>query len=227
MAAAQSPVDICNLALDDLKQRPITSIMTPVSDTEYVCVRNYDNVRREALFAHPWKFAITRIQLTPNPTTKPLFGYNYAFDLPNDYIRMISVGNDYYGSSLTHEREVESNQILANPLMEWQLIDDTFVSVNPTIDLRYMRDVTDVTQMSPGFITYLRLLLAIRMSNKFSTSAVLKKGIMEDFAEVETAAKAINGQENRIKRIQVSRLMRKRRGLQSGTFASPYTVFDS
>ena len=65
------------------------------------------------------------------------------------------------------------------------------------------------------------------MSNKFSTSPALKKELKADFIEVQAAAKAVNGQENRIKRIQVSRLMRKRRGLQAGTFASPYTVFDS
>lgn len=229
MAAAQSPVDICNLALDDLKQRPIISITTPVSDTEFVCARNYDNTRREALFAHPWKFAITRIQLTPDVENSPLFGYQYAYNLPNDYIRMISVGNDYFGSTLRKEREVESNQILIDAQDPWAVVNNCVTPPNcngQTLDLRYMRDVTDVTQMSPGFITYFRLLLAIRMSNKFSTSAVIKKGIMDDFAEVETAAKAINGQENRIKRIQVSRLMRKRRGLQAGTFASPYTVFD-
>lgn len=217
MAAATSPLDICNLALDDLKQRPIKSIDTPVSDTEYICARNYDNTRREALFAHPWKFAIKRIQLTPNPNTVPLFGYAYAYDLPNDYIRMISVGDDYYGN-LTHEREIENNQILSSA--------DDAVFDGTTIDVRYMQDVTDVTKFSPGFVTYLRLLLAIRMSNKFSTSAVIKKGIMDDFEEVQTAAKAVNGQENRIKRIQISRVLRKRRGLQAGTFASPYTIFD-
>jgi hypothetical protein len=226
MAAAQSPVDVCNLALDDLKQRPITSIVTPVSDTEYVCARNYDNTRREALFAHPWKFAITRVQLTPNPNTVPLFGYKYAYDLPNDYLRMISVGNDAYGNSLIREREVESNQILNGVQEPWAEDDDSGCSNSPTLDLRYMRDVTEVTQFSPGFLTYFRLLLAIRMSNKFSTSATIKKGIMDDFEEVQTAAKAINGQENRIRRIQVSRVMMKRRGLQSGAFASKYVVFD-
>lgn len=218
MAAAQSPVDICNLALDDLKQRPIVNIETPSSDTEFVCARNYDNVRREALFAHPWKFAIFRTQLTPNPSTTPLFGYAYAYDLPNDYIRMISVGDDYIGD-LRQEREIENNQILA------QAGDVIFDGT--TLDVRYMRDITDVTKFSPGFVTYFRLLLAIRMSNKFSTSAVIKKGLMDDFQEVQTAAKAINGQENRIKRVQFSRTLTKRRGLPGGLYASKYTIFDS
>lgn len=218
MAAAASPVDICNLSLDDLKQRPIKNILTPVSDTEFICARNYDTVRREALFAHPWKFAIARVQLTPNLSTPPPFGYLYAYDLPTDYIRMISVGDDYIGD-LRGEREVEGNQLLA-------VAGDVDFD-GTTKDVRYMKDITDVTKMSPGFITYFRLLLAIRMSNRFSTSSTIKKMLMEDFDEVQVAAKAVNGQENRIKRVQFSRTLTKRRGLPGGLYASKYTVFES
>lgn len=218
MAAASSPVDICNLALDDLKQAPIKSVTTPVSNTEYVCQRNYDTVRRECLFAHPWKFTITRIQLTPNPATTPLFGYAYAYNLPTDYIRLITVGDDYLGDLRT-SFEIESNQLLA---AAGDVIFD-----GTTKDVRYMRDVTDVTKFSPGFITYFRLKLAIRMSNKFSVSPAIKKELKEDFAEAATEARSVNGQESRIKRIQVSRTLQKRRGLASGVYATPYTVFTS
>lgn len=218
MAAATSPVDICNLALDDLKQAPINSITTPVTNTEKVCARNYDNVRRECLFAHPWKFAITRIQLTPNTGTTPLFGYAYAYDLPTDYIRLVTVGDDYIGDLRT-TFEVESNQLLA------VAGDVTFDGT--TKDVRYMRDVVDVTKFSPGFVTYLRLKLAIRMSNKFSVSPQVKTDLKDDFKDAATEARAVNGQESKIKRIQVSRTLMKRRALSSGVYATPYTVFDS
>lgn len=218
MATATSSVDICNLALDDLKQAPIKSIATPVSNTEQVCARNYDVTRRECLFAHPWKFAIKRIQLTPNLSTTPLFGYAYAYDLPNDYIRMISVGDDYIGD-LRGEREIENNQLLA--------VSGDVTFDGTTKDVRYMYDVTDVTKFSPGFITYFRLKLAIRMSNKFSVSPQIKTELKNDFVDAETEARSVNGQENRIKRVQFSRTLTKRRGLPGGIYATKYTVFES
>ncbi len=218
MAAPSSPEDICNLALDDLKQLPIKSITTPVSNTEQVCARNYDAARRECLFAHPWKFAITRVQLTPNLTTTPLFGYAYAYDLPTDYLRMITVGDDYLGD-LRQQFEIESNQLLA--------VSGDVTFDGTTKDIRYMRDAVDVTKFSPGFVTYLRLKLAIRMSNKFNVSQQIKTELKADFQEAATEARAVNGQESRIKRIQFSRTLTKRRGLPGGIYASKYTIFES
>lgn len=218
MATPSTPEDICNLALDDLKQLPIKSITTPNSNTEQVCARNYDVTRRECLFAHPWKFAITRTQLTPNPNTAPLFAYLYAYDLPNDYIRMITVGDDYIGD-LKQQYEIENNQLLA--------ISGDVVFDGTTKNVRYMQDVVDVTKFSPGFITYFRLKLAIRMSNKFNVSTQIKAGLKEDFADAATEARSVNGQESRIKRIQQSRTIMKRRGLPGGIYASPYTKFDN
>ena len=106
-----APEDICNLSLDLLKQNPINSITTPITNSEYIMGRWYDIERQSALRAHPWKFATKRIILTPNLSTTPPFGFAYAYDLPNDYIRKVSIGNDYLGDlRMTHV--IESNQIL-------------------------------------------------------------------------------------------------------------------
>lgn len=218
MAAVASSVDICNLALDDLKQPPIKSITTPNSATEYICARRYDTVRRECLFAHPWKFAIFRIQLTPDPSYTIPFGYAYAYKLPADYLRIISKGDDYLGD-MKSDYVIEDNYLFA--------VSGDLVFDGTTIDVRYMRDVIDVTKFSPGFVTYLELKLALRMSNKFSISNTIKAGLKEDFKDAETEARAINGMEGRIKRVQQSRVLMKRRGLPGGLYASPLTVFGS
>lgn len=218
MARPTSPVDVCNLALDELKQAPVNSITTPLTVAEFVCSRWYDQSRQESLFAHPWKFGIKRIQLTPNPTTTPLFGYAYAYDLPTDYIRLVTVGDDYIGD-LKSEFEIESNQLLA--------VSGDVTFDGTTKDVRYIFDAVDVTKFSPGFIKYLALRMALNMCNKFSISSQLKKDLKEDFAQIEIEAKAVNGQERRPKRIQYSKILTKRRGLPGGIFASKYTIFDS
>lgn len=112
MARPTAKEDICNLSLDYLKQSPLNSITTPVTNSEYIFARWYDIERQAALRAHPWKFAIKRATLNPDPITPPLFGYLYAYDLPNDYVRKVSIGNDYDGD-LKQEIEIESGQILA------------------------------------------------------------------------------------------------------------------
>lgn len=216
-----SPVDICNLALDELKQSPIKSISTPVSATEQICARRYDAVRQESLMAHPWKFAIKRITLTPNASTTPPFGYAYAYDLPNDYIRRVTIGDDYLGD-LSRDFEIENGQILAPT--------GTATGASGTDPLtlyfRYIYDITDVAKFNPLFVAYLVLKLAVRMSNKFAISNQLKAAIKDDFKDCETEAKAVNGQERAPKRIQKSRLLTKRRGLPGGIWASKYTIFD-
>lgn len=218
MALVTTPEDICNLSLDDLKQAPVNSISTPLTATEKTCARNYFPTLKECLFAHPWKFAIKRTQWTPNLLTPPPFGYAYAYDLPANYIRLVTVGDDYIGD-LKSAYEVENGQLLA--------VSGDVTFDGTTKDIRYIYYVTDVTKFSPGFITYFRLKLALRMGNKFSVSTAIKAGLKEDFKEAETEARAVNGQESKIKRIQFSRTLTKRRGLPGGIYASKYTVFDS
>lgn len=112
MARPTAKEDICNISLDYLKQSPLNSITTPVTNSEYIFARWYDLERQGALRAHPWKFAMKRATLNPDPITPPLFGYLYAYDLPNDYIRKVSIGNDYDGN-LKQKIEIENGQILA------------------------------------------------------------------------------------------------------------------
>lgn len=215
MARPTSSVDICSLALDILKQGAIQSINPPVTVPEKICARWYDMTRQECLAAHPWKFAIKRDMWTPDAAA-PVFGYTYAYNVPADYIRLITVGNDYLGD-LVREREVENGQIL---MTSGTATDGT------TIQVRYIYDLTSVTKMSPLFIKYFILQLALNMANKFSITSTLRKQIQDEFNMVQAEAKAVNGQENKIKRIQTSKILTKRRGMPGGIFASPWTIFD-
>lgn len=215
-----SPVDVCNLALDELKQSPIKSISTPVSPTEQICARRYDAVRQEALMAHPWKFAIKRTTLTPN-VVAPDFGYAYAYDQPNDYIRLVTIGDDYLGD-ISRDFQVENGQFLLPTGTP------TGTTTDPlTLYIRYIYDIQEVVKFSPLFISYLVLKLALRMSNKFAISSSLKASIKDDFKDVEIEARAVNGQERKPIRIQKSRLLTKRRGLPGSIWASKYTIFDN
>lgn len=215
-----SPVDICNLALDELKQSPVNSIDTPQTATERICARRYDAVRQECLAASSWKFAIKRVKLSPN-IVPPAFGYTYAYDLPNDYIRRVTTGDDYL-RDIDRDFQLENGQILLpTGTPSGSDTDPT------TLYLRYIYDITDVSSFSPLFVAYFVLKLALRMSNKFAISTSLKAQIKDDFKDCELEAKSVNGQERVPIRIQKSRLLSKRRGMPGGIWASKYTIFDS
>lgn len=217
MARPVSQEDICNLALDDLKQSPITSITTPRSAIELACARHYDQARAEALEAHPWKFATKRVDLTPDSSEIIPFGFTYAYQLPSDYIRLVSIGDDYL-RDFKRDYQIEDGYLL---LPSGNDADGT------TLYVRYVYDVTTVGLFSPLFVRYLAKRLALNMSNKFTISTSLKQLLKEDFTAIETEAKSVNGQNRPPIRIQRSRVMTKRRGLPGGVFASKYTEFDS
>lgn len=97
-ARPSSDVDICNLALDLLNQNPITSIEAPAGNkTAELCSRWYPMVRASLLMKHPWKFATKRTTLASTTDYALPFGYDVAWKLPDDYIRLIGIGDDITG----------------------------------------------------------------------------------------------------------------------------------
>jgi hypothetical protein len=84
-------IQICNLALDVVGQAvPINSIDAPVTDTEFLLSRHYDQCRQETLREYPWHFATAMAQCTRVGT--PLSDYRDEYQLPSDFIRLLSVG---------------------------------------------------------------------------------------------------------------------------------------
>lgn len=79
-------VDICNLALDKIKEAPINALDDNRSAARWM-TRNYAPYRDFVLAAFPWSFAIKRAELAADPTP-PAFGYNNRFPLPADCLRL-------------------------------------------------------------------------------------------------------------------------------------------
>ena len=220
-----APEDICNLTLDFLKQSPIASIESPVSNTEFIMARWYDIERLSALRSHPWKFASKRVLLSPNLNTPPPFGFSNAYDLPIDYVRMISIGDDHL-RDMKMDHVIESGQLLTPSGSN-----AAFPNVSPTdtstIYLRYVYDCQTVSQFDPLFAKFFALGMALDLAPKFAISAGLGNALQVIFDKLNTEAKTVNGQDAPIQRIQQSRILTKRRGLPGGIYASRYTVFDS
>ena len=194
-----SEVDICNLSLDLLNVKPISSIDTPSGATAELCARWYDQTRRQALRRHPWNFAAKRVVLAPN-ATPPEFGWLNAFDLPSDFIRMMHINEfaiERDNPVPTSLFTIENDQILIGSLLNG--------SNSNELRLVYVSNFTTVTKMDPSFIDYFSALLAKNMAYKITQSNSALQRIDAVMDKAATEAKTLNGQDNPPKRIERSR----------------------
>jgi hypothetical protein len=101
-----SSVSICSNALLILGDNPIDSFDENNDRTRLVS-NLYESKRNKVLRMHPWNCNIKRVVLSPE-LEAPAFGWKYAFNLPGDWVRTLSVGE------LGNEDEYaeESGQIL-------------------------------------------------------------------------------------------------------------------
>lgn len=101
---------ICNLALSMIGASRILSMQDKTKEAE-ACLLHYDVTRDEVLRAHPWNFAIARTELTA--TEEPLFGWNAAFILPSDCLRVLDL-NDISATADPPAWTVEGRRLLTN-----------------------------------------------------------------------------------------------------------------
>lgn len=217
MPAPTSDVEICNFALDHLKQKQITAITgSNLPTAAVICARHYDQVRRVVLESHPWNFATKRKQLTPLAGT-PLFGYSYQYQLPPDFIRLLTLGDDAIKQITPPDLyQIEDGKLLTGS--------EFTVDSSGTQNLRYIYNVENVNQFSPLFIDIFAVELALRMAYAFTGLGNRVSQLKTLFDELSTRAYAIDGQQRPPTRIQNSRFVRARRG-RRGTVAGPNTVF--
>ncbi len=212
MAAPNSPVDICRLALDLLKQNAvISSITNPTTSEEVVCARWYDATRRALLRKHFWVFARTRATISRDSVAPP-FGYSDAYNLPTNFLRKHFIGDDSINNYIK-DYEIESRQILLNN------------SGATSLNIGYIIDVTTVGKFDALFTLLLAAELANNMAYSFTGKNTVIERLENTLLRLRTEAKAVNGQDRPPKRIQSSKFQNARRKLTT-TGAGKYTEFD-
>jgi len=141
-------VHVCNLALGRLQQKPISTITNPTSVSEKICANTYHQTRRKTLEAHLWNFATTRVKLA-KLTGSPVFEHETLYQLPNDYIRLVRLGETHRALI---DYTIEGNNILTTGLNDEQLL------------MVYIFDFKTVARMRPYFLELLTFELAIAMA---------------------------------------------------------------
>lgn len=176
--------DIVNIGLRRAGTTRISDLQADTSEEARVARDIYDEARRDILNLHNWNFAVKRAQLTAS-ATEPTFGWDYAYPLPEDFIRMISVHpHDDDNASVEYRLEFQSSD------------DRVLVTNTNQVYIRYVWDIEDVNLFSAAF----RDTLAWRLAREFAT-AIAKSTSGAEAADAAyrkalSRAKSIDGVED-------------------------------
>jgi len=175
MAAGDSIVSICNIALIALGESAIVSLQDPYKRA-ILCNARYDQVRREVLRAHPWNCAKRRAQLAANATA-PAFGFSAAFPLPGDYIRLAELP-DWDDPKYA----VEDGQLLGD--------------FTAPLNLIYIYDLQDPTRFDPLLVAALGYALAAELAEPLCQDTSKQQSMLKLLQGKLDLAKLVSSQEN-------------------------------
>lgn len=203
MPKPTSRVEVCNLGLSQINQKPIASIDPPDEGSEAAtqCAAWYDTARLETLRHATWGFARKRYTVVAD-TNAPAFGWSKAYTLPNDYVRQVDV--KFGDISLTDdEYEIEDGKLLCNE--------------DGTLQLVYIYDHDNPAAWSPDFTTTFSSNLAKWVGPSLSASDGNTTRAEIRTNEGLKSARQVNGQENKPERREYSRLLARRLRARGGT----------
>jgi hypothetical protein len=107
---ALSSIQLSSRALIKIGATPISGFEDGTAES-LVAATLYPSTRDAMLSAHPWSFA-TAQRVLPRLVGVPAADYDYAYQLPSDFLRALSAGEAGYGRGLDYrivERRLHTN----------------------------------------------------------------------------------------------------------------------
>ena len=147
---ATSVTKICNMALGKLGSTRINDIDDSTEDSPQIilCRLHYEQTRDALIRSHFWRFASGRATLSQD-TTDPDFEWDNQFILPTDFLRLKSLFSD---NGTTTE----------NTRFSYAIEGDRLLTDEGSVDLRYIKKITDTSKFDPLFVEVLILQLALK-----------------------------------------------------------------
>lgn len=162
-----SAVEICNLALLKFGEITISAIDTTTNQGRALTVF-YPLLRQQLIYSYQWNFALTRADISAQVATTPAFGWDYAYTLPSDCLRVV----EFYGQDV--EYEIENGQLLTDSDEE--------------IYIRYLKDVSTTGEFSPSFVDCLATLIGAELSAKLqggSKGQSMRNQLLQELLQIK------------------------------------------
>jgi hypothetical protein len=175
-----TPTDVVNLALDLLKEAPITSVDEPRSIAMW-CKRNFDVTRDALLEEADWNFAMKRAKIAED-SDKPAFGWCRQFTIPPDCVRVVPLTHNGAPEGRPVQFEVENGKILTNE--------------SGPLPVRYVGRTEEYDRYPATFVTALSAKLATKMAHWLtgkSNYVQIASGLYQDAMNKAWLSDAIQG----------------------------------
>lgn len=107
---ALSSIALCSRALTKIGADGIASFEDGTAEAE-VAASLYGPIRDALLSAHPWSFATGQVSLA-KLVAEPVADFEYAYQLPSDFLRALSAGSNDRGRGVEYriaERRLHTN----------------------------------------------------------------------------------------------------------------------
>ena len=149
-----SKTDICSQALLKVGADIIESLDTDSQSSEgtvesaLLCNALFDQALHEVLRMYQWN-TCTKRAIPDKLTEEPIFGYKGAFELPNDFVRLLQISDsaDHWSDDI-----------------EWVVEDGKILCDYDTIYLRYVAVPSDVSELDALATKALICNLAIKLA---------------------------------------------------------------
>jgi hypothetical protein len=183
-------IGIANSALIKIGAERISSISETNKRAQF-CNEQIEKLKREVLRAHPWNFATLRAELAQ--TDAPEWGYDYAYELPADCLRVLKAVVDS-----------ELDEI------EYKIEGATIVTDEPILRIKYIYDVTDYSLMDDAFAETLACRLAADLAYPIAGSNTLQATMMAAYEAQLKPARSYDGQEGSAEQVTASSWIQSR-----------------
>lgn len=210
MSRYTSRVEICQAAAMKIGTQDVTSIENPKTVTESRLSFLYDKTKRSVIRAAVWNFA-QEIATIPSISETVPEGFSKVYAFPNDFIRFIGIMvNGMWSVLRTEDYMIAGGKIYVKNYS------------SDSLTIKYIREVNDVRKFDDLFIETLVLKLAYELCFIETQKSALTNRLLQEYDMKIAEAKAISGQEQRPRKISVSRWGRIRNSVANSGTAMPW-----
>ena len=174
---AISKTSICNIALTHLGELKIDSVEED-NQRARLCKMRFDDVLVLVLKSHPWTCAVKRATLTKLTTdagdNKPVWGFDYMFQLPADFLRILQMQDH------TQPYRIE---------MDTELV---LVTSSSTAKIRYIHLPQNHQTLSYDVANLVGIRLASELAEPLTSNVTLKQTLTQRYLIELAAARSVD-----------------------------------
>lgn len=180
----QTQTDICNQALAMVSEGNILSIDDP-NPRARLCKTHYASTMREVLRSGTWRCARGRKVLS-RMADPPAFGWKHQYQLPDDFVRVITLNDADTLSQACPLFEVEGRRLLTNEGM---------------VNLVYVRDMSNEdarnnsAELDPLTARAVAVLLASKLAWPLQQSRTLRESLLREYDLALSDARTANARD--------------------------------